>query len=86
MRFGSLLSDFNIPQGNINYAKVSEGDRITWENHDFIPHTATASDGSFDSDVVSPGESFSIITKGQGVIVAYFCEIHPWMQGVVAIS
>jgi hypothetical protein len=55
-------------------------------NHDFIPHTATAGDGSFDSDVVSPGESFSIITKGQGVMVAYFCEIHPSIQDVVAIS
>lgn len=59
---------------------------MTWENHDFIPHTATARDGSFDSDVVSPGESFSIITKGQGVLVPYFCEIHSWMQGVVTVS
>ncbi len=66
-------------------ARVSEGEMITWENHDFIPHTATASDGSFDTDVVLSGGSFSITAQGKGV-KPYFCEIHPWMQGIVIVS
>jgi plastocyanin len=66
-------------------AKVSEDNRITWENHDFIAHTATATDHSFDSGPVIPGHSFSTTAKGKGII-PYFCEIHPWMQGIVTIS
>jgi plastocyanin len=66
-------------------ARVSEGDMITWENHDYIPHTATASDGSFDTDVVLAGGSASITVQGKGM-KPYFCEIHPWMQGIVIVS
>ena len=65
-------------------ARVSEGDMITWENHDFIPHTATASDGSFDTEVVLSEQSSSITAHGKGM-KPYFCEIHPWMQGIVMI-
>ncbi|MDQ3853146.1 MAG: hypothetical protein M3299_09960, partial [Thermoproteota archaeon] len=79
--YANDLGEFYIPVA----ARVSEGDIITWENHDFIPHTATASDGSFDTDVVLSGGSFSITAQGKGV-KPYFCEIHPWMQGIVMIS
>jgi len=67
------------------FARATVGDRVMWENHDFIPHTATAADGSFDSEVVSPGSSFYFIAKDKGTI-PYFCEIHPWMQGILRIS
>lgn len=66
-------------------ARVSEGDMITWENHDYIPHTATASDGSFDTEAVLSGGSSSVIAQGKGM-KPYFCEIHPWMQGLVMVS
>ncbi len=66
-------------------ARVSEGDMITWENHDYIPHTATASDGSFDTEAVLAGGSSSVTAQGKGM-KPYFCEIHPWMQGIVMVS
>ncbi|HVX02692.1 MAG TPA: hypothetical protein VHA09_06025, partial [Nitrososphaera sp.] len=79
--YANRYGPFYIPVA----AKVSEGNRITWENHDFIPHTATASDGSFDSGPIGIGKSFSTISTEKG-IVPYYCKIHPWMQGIIVLS
>lgn len=68
-------------------ALVETGDRLTWENQDFIAHTATSSDGTtFDTGSVLPGSSVSIIIPHQQGIVQYYCKIHPWMIGTVTIS
>jgi plastocyanin len=40
-------------------AAVGAGDTITWTNEGAEPHTVTAFDGSFDSGILMPGESFS---------------------------
>jgi plastocyanin len=63
-------------------ARIPEGNRITWEDHDFIAHTTTAIDPPFDSGPVGPGQSCSIIPKEEGMM-PYFCKIHPRMQGIV---
>jgi plastocyanin len=67
-------------------AIVTTGSRISWENHDFIAHTATSNDRStFDTGPITPGTSKSIVLTHEGVIT-YFCEIHPWMIGTVTVS
>jgi plastocyanin len=66
-------------------AIVPSGSRVTWVNNDYIAHTATGSDRlTFDTGPVLPSESKSFIINGTGRL-AYFCEIHPWMQGSVEI-
>jgi plastocyanin len=66
-------------------AIVPSGSRLTWVNHDFIAHTATAGNGeTFDTGPILPSESKSLIVNGTGRM-AYYCEIHPWMQGSLAI-
>lgn len=61
------------------------GSRVTWVNHDYIAHTATAADGTtFDTQPVLPSQSKTFIINGTGRL-AYYCEIHPWMQGSVEI-
>jgi plastocyanin len=66
-------------------AIVPSGSRVTWVNHDFIAHTATAGDGTtFDTEQIIPSQSKSLIINGTGRI-AYYCEIHPWMQGSLTI-
>jgi plastocyanin len=66
-------------------AIVKSGTRVIWENHDFIAHTATSSDRTtFDTGPVLPSESKLMIINGTGR-VAYFCEIHPWMQASLSI-
>ena len=73
---------FFIPENAI----VPSGSRVTWVNHDFIAHTATASGDQklFDTGPVTPSSSASVIVNGTGRI-AYYCEIHPWMQGSLTI-
>lgn len=66
-------------------AIVPSGSRITWVNHDFIAHTATAGNGeTFDTAPILPSESKTLIINGTGRM-AYYCEIHPWMQGSLTI-
>ena len=83
-----LTTKISIPQGaatkqvKIFYqpspASVLGGAKITWTNKDSAPHTATATDNSFDTGIIQPGSSGSAIIKGQATI-PYHCTIHPWM-------
>ena len=49
-------------------------------NEGQLPHTYTAVDGSFDSGILPPGESFSFSTKDAG-LVEVFCRLHGTMSG-----
>ncbi|MCA1644506.1 MAG: hypothetical protein LC797_03230 [Chloroflexi bacterium] len=66
-------------------AQVPVGGTVTWTNMGGQPHTATATDGSFDSGLVGPGEAARIQFDTPGVF-AYICSIHPSMKGFVAVS
>jgi plastocyanin len=88
-------TSISIPQGasaqqvNQYYmpvnASIPKDATITWTNKDVAPHTATASDGSFDTGVINPGSTASAMVKGQGDI-QYHCNIHPWMHGSLQVS
>jgi hypothetical protein len=45
----------------------------------------TADDGSFDSEVLNPGDSFMVRFRRSGT-VSYHCEIHSSMTGSVTVS
>jgi plastocyanin len=77
----NTLGSFFIP----SFLNVTEGVKVTWTNKDYIPHTATAADGSFDTKPVLSGKSVTEVMKTPGVY-AYYCEIHPWMLGAVQIT
>jgi hypothetical protein len=64
---------------------VHVGDTITWSNQDIAPHTATASDGSFDTGTINPGKSGSHTFTKAGTF-AYICSIHPSMKGTVTVA
>jgi plastocyanin len=63
---------------------VGAGGIVTWTNTDTVPHTVTADDGSFDSDILMPGNSFSYQFDQPGA-VAYRCILHPGMAGTVTV-
>ncbi len=68
-------------------AVVEVGNRLTWENQDFIAHTASSSDGkTFDTGTILPGSSVTIVVPNQQGVIPYYCKIHPWMVGTVTIS
>src|SRR5215208_2484530 len=65
---------------------VEPGSTITWTNKGDEPHTVTADDGSFDSERLNPGDSYTVAFGGQGT-VTYHCEIHPdEMRGNVTVG
>jgi plastocyanin len=70
---------------------VAAGDTVTWTNLDSATHTVTAGDESapnpdeFDSGNVGQDESFDLVVADAGE-VAYYCQIHPQMQGTITVE
>ena len=60
------------------------GDTIQWVNADFVVHTATARDGSWDV-MLSPNVTRSIRLKTVGTM-DYYCKFHPNMIGQITVS
>ncbi len=63
--------------------EVAAGDRVTWTNKDFLPHTVTAS--GIESGELAEGKSFSYVVKKPGEI-AYICRLHPVMHGTIIVK
>jgi plastocyanin len=64
---------------------VRPGDTVVWTNNDQHDHTVHASDGSFTSGPISPGETYSRqFTKAAAV--SYTCNLHPRMRGTVTVK
>lgn len=64
--------------------EVVAGQEVVWTNDGEAVHTVTATDGSFDSGLVDPGETFGRRFEVPGT-VAYLCSLHPGMVGEVVV-
>jgi plastocyanin len=64
---------------------VSAGAEVTWTNSDDAPHTASASDDSFDTGDLDRGDSKTIAFDEPGTY-AYFCRFHPFMKATVEVQ
>jgi plastocyanin len=64
---------------------VRAGDRIVWVNKDLFPHTATASNSTFNSEVIAAGASWKYITKKKGEF-PYACVFHPTMKAALVVK
>jgi plastocyanin len=76
------IQDFFFSPANVS---VEPGTTVTWVNEGNVPHTVTSDDGQFDSGVLMPGDSYTVMFKGQGTIT-YHCAIHPSMTGSVTVG
>jgi plastocyanin len=76
------IQDFFFSPANVS---VQPGTTVTWVNEGNVPHTVTSDDGQFDSGVLMPGDSYTVMFKGQGTIT-YHCAIHPSMTGSVTVG
>jgi plastocyanin len=76
------IQDFFFSPANVS---VPAGTTVTWVNEGNVPHTVTSDDGQFDSGVLMPGDSYTVMFKGQGTIT-YHCMIHPSMTGSVTVG
>lgn len=79
--YQNKLGTFFIP----SFLNMSEGTKVIWTNKDYIPHTATAADGRFDTKPIMTGKSVSEVMNSAGSIT-YYCKIHPWMIGVMQVT
>lgn len=64
---------------------VQAGSAVEWTNAGNLPHTATASNNSFDSGMLKNGQSFSQVFEVAGTF-SYVCAFHPEMVGAVVVE
>jgi plastocyanin len=76
------IKDFSFAPATVT---ISAGDSVTWLNQGPTTHTATASDGSFDSGNLAKGKSYSKTFSSAGTF-SYICKPHPFMKGKVVVT
>lgn len=64
-------------------AQLHKGDVIIWVNKDFLRHSATASDHSFDVDLKPNTTGKTVLTKTGAI--PFVCKYHPGMRGVLQV-
>lgn len=65
--------------------EVAAGDRVTWVNKDFLPHTVTAKGAHVESGELAQNARFTWTVRGKGEI-DYICRLHPVMKGAVTVK
>jgi plastocyanin len=68
-----------------NPITVTVGGSVTWTNNDPVGHTVSADDGSFTSGTLANGATYNHTFTTVGT-VAYHCNIHPSMHGMVQVQ
>lgn len=66
------IANFSFGPGTLT---VKAGTTVTWRNNEDAPHTVTADDGSFGSNTLSQGDSFSFTFDTPGTY-DYHCQFH----------
>jgi plastocyanin len=64
---------------------VPVGAKVTWTNHDDVPHTVTASNKQYNSGALDTDEKFTRAFAAAGEY-DYFCAIHPHMTGKIIVK
>ena len=67
--------------------KIPVGTKVTWTNHDDVPHTATstARPRQFDSGTLDTDEQFSYVFTAPGTY-DYFCALHKHMTARIIVK
>jgi plastocyanin len=64
---------------------VQVGQAVKFTNTGKISHTATQSQGAFDTGFLKNNESATLTFDTPGTYT-YFCQPHPWMQGTIIVE
>ena len=65
---------------------------LFWTNSGKLNHTVTSTGypntagAPFDSGVIRPGDTYNFELTSRSGTYAYFCRIHPWMNGTVTVG
>ncbi len=74
-------------EGNVfqpNDLTVARGDTVVWVNRDYYPHTATDTEGGFDSGTIPANGSWEFTVEASGEL-RYFCTLHPTMKATLRV-
>jgi plastocyanin len=64
--------------------QLHKGDTIVWVNRDFLRHSATAADHSFDVDLPAGATGKTLLAKSGSI--SFVCRYHPGMRGVLQVK
>jgi 3',5'-cyclic-AMP phosphodiesterase len=64
---------------------VAAGSKVTWVNHDDVPHVVSADDKSFKSSALDTNDQFSYTFTKSGEY-DYYCSVHPRMTGKIIVK
>lgn len=64
--------------------RVMPGDTVIWTNKDSVEHSIIPIKGSFESELLAPGESYSYTFNDVGRF-SYSCGVHPYMKGTIVV-
>jgi plastocyanin len=64
---------------------VKAGTTVTFTNDDDIPHLVVATGGEFRSGALDTGDNYSRTFAEPGTY-AYYCGLHPHMQGTIVVE
>ncbi len=76
------IVDFQFSPKSID---AKPGDTITWINRDIAPHTATSSNGGWDTEIINMGQSKSIEVRAE-MNLDYICKFHPGMKARIVVN
>jgi LPXTG-motif cell wall-anchored protein len=79
---GVTIRDFEFGPSSVT---VNVGDTVTWTNDGPTPHSATSTNGAFDTGIMNAGKSGSH-TFDQAGTFSYICTPHPNMKGTVVVQ
>jgi len=65
-------------------AQLHKGDAIVWMNRDFLRHSATATDHSFNVDLPAGAKGRTVLTRSGAT--PFVCRYHPGMRGVLQVK
>ena len=65
--------------------EVAAGDRVTWVNRDFLPHSVTAKEAGVESGDLAENARWTWTATKKGEM-AYICRLHPVMKGTIVVK
>jgi plastocyanin len=74
--------DYYFAPANVT---ISVGDTVTWANSGGEAHTVTSDDGSWGTDDLEPGQSYSHTFTRPGTY-SYTCVIHDGQTGTITVQ
>lgn len=64
---------------------IAVGETVQFINDDEEPHTATSTDGAFDSKALDTNQTWNYTATQPGNF-PYICSIHPFMKGTLTVT